>query len=63
MMIKDVAKKLAKAWATKKNNRVAEINDQRDQQQRIEERCIYRDKQYIEGELSEDRVDLNLQKL
>ena len=62
-MPKDVAKELANAWAIKKNIRVAEINDQQDQQQRIEERCIYRDKQYIEGELSQDWVDLILQKL
>ena len=58
-MAKDVAKEFAKAWATKKNNRIAEINDQQDQQQRTEEECIYSDKQWIEGELSKDRVDLN----
>ena len=45
LMAKDVAKELEKAWEIKKNNRIAEINDQQDQQQRTEEECIYRDKQ------------------
>ena len=34
----------AKTWATKKNIRGAENNDQQDQQQRTEEECIYSDK-------------------
>ena len=50
-----MAKELAKAWATKKNRKVAENNDQ---QQRTKEECIYRDKQGIEAELSRDRGKL-----